>query len=322
MSLQRILHRARDGRRLEESDIARLFAARGREAAAVCSHADELRREVNGERVSYVVNRNVNYTNVCYFHCRFCAFSKGKLADHLRGRPYEVDLEEIARRTREAWQRGATEMCLQGGIHPDYTGATYLDICRTVKRAAPEIHVHAFSPLEVWQGARTLGVTLGEFLAELRRAGLGSLPGTAAEILDDEVRRVICPDKINTAEWLEVMRTAHGARPAQHGDRDVRPRRPSTPLGQAPAAHPRPAGGDRRLHRVRAAAVRAHGGADLPEGRRAQGADLARSPADARDRAPGAASAHHEHPDLLGEDGASKARRRAWRPGRTTSAAR
>ena len=208
--LARILHRARDARRLEESDVVRLFAARGHEAAAVCSHADELRREVNGERVSYVVNRNVNYTNVCYFHCRFCAFSKGKLADHLRGRPYEVDLEEIARRTREAWERGATEMCLQGGIHPDYTGATYLDVCRTVKRAAPEIHVHAFSPLEVWQGARTLGVTLREFLAELRRAGLGSLPGTAAEILDDEVRRVICPDKINAAEWLEVMRAAHG----------------------------------------------------------------------------------------------------------------
>jgi FO synthase len=207
--LKRILHRARDGRRLEESDIARLFAARGREAAAVCHHADQLRCEVNGDLVSYVVNRNVNYTNVCYFHCRFCAFSKGKLADHLRGLPYEVDLEEIGRRTREAWQRGATEMCLQGGIHPDYTGATYLDICRTVKRAAPEIHVHAFSPLEVWQGARTLDMSVSAFLAELRRAGLGSLPGTAAEVLDDEVRRVICPDKINTAEWLEVMQCAH-----------------------------------------------------------------------------------------------------------------
>jgi FO synthase len=205
-----ILRRARDGRGLAEADVMRLFMARGREADAVCHHADALRAEVNADRVSYVVNRNVNYTNVCYFHCRFCAFSKGKLADHLRGRPYEVDLEEIARRTREAWQRGATEMCLQGGIHPDYTGATYLEVCRTVKRAAPEIHVHAFSPLEVWQGARTLGVTVGEFLAELRRAGLGSLPGTAAEILDDEVRRIICPDKISTAEWLEVMRCAHG----------------------------------------------------------------------------------------------------------------
>jgi FO synthase len=208
--LARILDRARDGRGLAEADVVRLFMARGREADAVCHHADALRREVNGDRVSYVVNRNVNYTNVCYFHCRFCAFSKGKLADHLRGRPYEVDLEEIARRTREAWERGATEMCLQGGIHPDYTGATYLEVCRTVKRAAPEIHVHAFSPLEVWQGARTLGVSVREFLAELRRAGLGSLPGTAAEILDDEVRRAICPDKISTAEWLEVMRCAHG----------------------------------------------------------------------------------------------------------------
>jgi FO synthase len=207
--LARILRRARDGRGLEEADVTRLFMARGREADAVCGHADALRQEVNGDRVSYVVNRNVNYTNVCYFHCRFCAFSKGKLADHLRGLPYEVDLEEIARRTREAWQRGATEMCLQGGIHPDYTGATYLEICRTVKRAAPAIHVHAFSPLEVWQGARTLGMTVNTFLAELKQAGLGSLPGTAAEILDDEVRRVICPDKINTAEWLEVMRCAH-----------------------------------------------------------------------------------------------------------------
>jgi FO synthase len=204
------LHRARDGARLEEADVVRLFSARGREADAVCRHADELRLEVNGDRVAYVVNRNINYTNVCYFRCRFCAFSKGRLAENLRGMPYDLDLEEIARRTDEAWRRGATEMCLQGGIHPDYTGETYLDICRTVKRAAPDIHVHAFSPLEVWQGARTLGLSLSDFLAELQRAGLGSLPGTAAEILDDEVRRMICPDKITTAQWLEVMRCAHG----------------------------------------------------------------------------------------------------------------
>jgi FO synthase len=207
--LQSLLHRARDGRELKEAEIVRLFTARGREADAVCSNADQLRAEVSGDRVAYVVNRNLNYTNVCYFHCRFCAFSKGKLAENLRGRPYEVDLEEIGRRTREAWRRGATEMCLQGGIHPDYSGQTYLVICRTVKQAAPEIHVHAFSPLEVWQGARTLGMSVSDFLAELQRAGLGSLPGTAAEILDDEVRRVICPDKINTAQWLEVMQCAH-----------------------------------------------------------------------------------------------------------------
>ena len=151
---------AREGQALNEAEIVRLFAARGRETEVVCREADALRAEVNGARVSYVVNRNINYTNVCYFHCRFCAFSKGKLAENLRGLPYEVDLEEIARRTREAWERGATEICLQGGIHPDYTGQTYLDICRTVKAAAPEIHVHAFSPLEVWQGARTLGLPL------------------------------------------------------------------------------------------------------------------------------------------------------------------
>jgi FO synthase len=206
---QAILTRARDGRELTEAEVIRLLTARGREVQEVCRSADALRREVNGDRVGYVVNRNINYTNICYFHCRFCAFSKGKLAEHLRGRPYDLDQGEIARRTREAWQRGATEMCLQGGIHPDYTGATYLEICRTVKEAAPDIHVHAFSPLEVWQGAKTLGVPLRAFLAELQRAGLGSLPGTAAEILDDEVRQKICPDKIDTAQWLEVMETAH-----------------------------------------------------------------------------------------------------------------
>ena len=207
--LETILGRARNGRGLEEAEIVRLFAARGPEVDQVCAAADQLRREVNGDRVGYVVNRNVNYTNICYFRCRFCAFSKGKLSENLRGRPYDLDLDEIARRTREAWQRGATEMCLQGGIHPDYTGATYLEICHTVKDAAPDIHVHAFSPLEVWQGAKTLGVTLRDFLAELQRAGLGSLPGTAAEILDDEVRRIICPDKVDTGQWLEVMATAH-----------------------------------------------------------------------------------------------------------------
>ena len=208
-SLAQVLDRVREGTPLDESQVVRLFEARGGEARAVCETADALRRERNGETVSYVVNRNINYTNVCYFKCRFCAFSKGRLSANLRGRPYDLDLAEIARRTREAWSRGATEVCLQGGIHPDYTGETYLSICRAVKDAAPGIHVHAFSPLEVWQGARTLGIELDEYLERLRAAGLGSLPGTAAEILDDEVRAVLCPDKITTAEWLEVMESAH-----------------------------------------------------------------------------------------------------------------
>ena len=208
-SLAHVLDRVREGTPLDESQVVRLFEARGGEARAVCEAADALRRERNGETVSYVVNRNINYTNVCYFKCRFCAFSKGRLSANLRGRPYDLDLAEIARRTREAWGRGATEVCLQGGIHPDYTGETYLSICRAVKDAAPGIHVHAFSPLEVWQGARTLGMELDGYLERLRAAGLGSLPGTAAEILDDEVRAVLCPDKITTAEWLEVMESAH-----------------------------------------------------------------------------------------------------------------
>ena len=205
-----ILNRARDGAGLGESEIAALFAARGNDFAAVCSAADRLRAETCGETVTYVVNRNVNYTNVCFFHCGFCAFSKGRTHAHLRGRPYDLDLDEIGRRAAEAWARGATEICLQGGIHPDYTGDTYLEICRRVKRAAPGLHVHGFSPLEVRQGARTLGLSLAAFLTALRDAGLASLPGTAAEVLDDEVRALICPDKLTTAEWLEVMETAHG----------------------------------------------------------------------------------------------------------------
>ncbi|MBI1182260.1 MAG: 7,8-didemethyl-8-hydroxy-5-deazariboflavin synthase subunit CofH [Alphaproteobacteria bacterium] len=208
--LSAILRRAENGERLDLPDVARLFLARGDEFTAVCRAADELRREVCGDTVSYVVNRNINYTNVCYFKCQFCAFSKGKLTENLRGQPYVLGMDEIQRRTSEAWSRGATEVCMQGGIHPSYTGQTYIDITRAVKEAVPDMHVHAFSPLEVWQGAETLGISLREFLVRLREAGLGTLPGTAGEVLDDEVRRVLCPDKINTAQWFEVMETAHG----------------------------------------------------------------------------------------------------------------
>ena len=120
-----------------------------------------------------------------------------------------IDLAEIRRRTQEAWRRGATEVCLQGGIHPDFTGETYLSICHAIKSEVPSIHIHAFSPLEVTQGARTLGISIAEFLEALKHAGLSTLPGTAAEILDDEVRQIICPDKITTDEWLNVIKTAH-----------------------------------------------------------------------------------------------------------------
>jgi FO synthase len=208
--LDTILRAASDAQTLTESQIVRLFAARGPEVARVAGAADAVRIRVNGDAVAYVVNRNINYTNICYFHCGFCAFSKGKTHQALRGKPYNLGMEEIARRVREAWARGATEVCLQGGIHPDYTGETYLEICRTVKDVAPGIHVHAFSPLEVTQGAATLGISLEAFLLRLKEAGLGSLPGTAAEILDDEVRAVICPDKLDTNQWLRVLETAHG----------------------------------------------------------------------------------------------------------------
>lgn len=196
-------------RDLTESEIASLFAARGRDFDTIIKFADEIRRDVNGDVVSYVVNRNINYTNICYFKCQFCAFAKGKLAENLRGRPYDLSNEELSRRVVEAWARGGTEVCLQGGIHPAYTGAKYLDVVQTVKAAVPEIHVHAFSPLEIWQGAKTLDRSLKNFLIDLKEIGLSTLPGTAAEILDDEIRAIICPDKINTQQWLTVMRTAH-----------------------------------------------------------------------------------------------------------------
>jgi FO synthase len=201
--------KAVSGARLNEAEIVRLFAARDADYEHVITAADALRQSVSGDIVRYVVNRNINYTNICYYRCKFCAFSKGKTHEELRGAPYDLALDEVVRRSREAWERGATEVCLQGGIHPDYTGATYVGICRAIKAALPDMHVHAFSPLEVTQGAATLGLSLREFLSELKTAGLGTLPGTAAEILDDEVRAIICPDKVNTAQWLEVVRTAH-----------------------------------------------------------------------------------------------------------------
>ena len=207
--LEDILARARAGESLTETQVVRLFAARSEELQAVLHAADDLRARTVGEGVSYVVNRNINYTNICGYHCSFCAFAKSRSARDLRGPAYRMENDEIASRCHQAWQRGATEVCLQGGIHPRYTGQTYLDILHAVKEAVPGMHVHAFSPLEISQGARTLGLSLMDYLGRLKDAGLASLPGTAAEILDDEVRAFICPDKLSTDEWLEVMRCAH-----------------------------------------------------------------------------------------------------------------
>ncbi len=190
-------------------ELLRLFKARGDEITQIARSADRLRRQVSGDDITYVKNRNINYTNVCTFKCRFCGFSKGPLSLNLRGAPYLLSMNEIQQRVAEAAEAGATEVCLQGGIHPDFDGDYYIDVCRAVHDAAPAIHIHGFTALEVTEGARRSAVSLRDYLTELKSVGLRSLPGTAAEILDDKVRKVLCPDKISTEEWLEAHRVAH-----------------------------------------------------------------------------------------------------------------
>ena len=187
--------------------IERLLSARGPDLSAVCVAADQRRRQLAGPRVSFVVCRNIQYTNRCAYACSFCAFSKGTM--QAKGVAYEIDGDEISRRAAEAWERGATEVCMQGGIDPQYTGDSYVHFLRSALRGEPRLHVHAFSPLEISQGASSLGRSTHDFLQELCAAGLGSLPGTSAEILSDEVRSEICPDKLSSRQWSEVVREAH-----------------------------------------------------------------------------------------------------------------
>jgi FO synthase len=203
------LDRVERGERLDEREVETLFTARGDEVRAIARLADDVRREVNGDVVTYVVTRNINYTNICYFRCQFCAFSKGKMSENLRGKPELLSIREVVDRCHEAVARGATEVCMQGGIHPSFTGDFYVDLLRAIKDELPALHVHAYSPLEVFQGAETANRSVGEQLGLLKAAGLGTLPGTAAEILDDRIRRVICPDKLNTEQWADVIKEAH-----------------------------------------------------------------------------------------------------------------
>jgi FO synthase len=204
-----ILDGVRAGQELSTSEIVTLFTARGPNVAAIARLADELRRATVGETVTFVKNRNINYTNVCTFRCKFCGFSKGPLSLNLRGTPYLLGMGEIQERVLEAQAAGATEICLQGGIHPDFDGDYYIEVCRAVHEVAPTLHLHGFTALEVTEGAKRLGEPLDAYLRRLMEAGLRSLPGTAAEILDDDVRAVLCPDKVSTDEWLEAHRTAH-----------------------------------------------------------------------------------------------------------------
>jgi FO synthase len=203
------LGRAERGERLEEREIETLFTARGDEVRAIAELADGVRQEVSGEVVTYVVTRNINYTNICYYRCQFCAFSKGKMSEDLRGKPELLSIREVVDRCHEAVARGATEVCMQGGIHPSFTGDFYVELLQAIKAELPGLHVHAYSPLEVHQGAETAHRSLAEQLSLLREAGLGTLPGTAAEILDDRIRKYLCPDKIRTQQWAEVVKEAH-----------------------------------------------------------------------------------------------------------------
>jgi FO synthase len=197
------------GYEFDRKELVTLFHARGADLNAVADMADKVRQDLVGDAISFVINRNINYTNVCTFKCRFCAFSKGPLSLNLRGDPYLLTLEEVSERVREAEERGATEVCLQGGIHPKFDGDYYIDVVAAVRAGSPTIHIHAFSALEVFEGARRSEQDLATYLTRLKDAGLKTLPGTAAEILDDDVRAILCPDKINSDQWLEVHRTAH-----------------------------------------------------------------------------------------------------------------
>lgn len=204
-AVRRALARALDGAEVGVEDALALAEARGRDLHALTLAADEMRRRQVGDVVTFVVNRNINFTNVCIKHCTFCAFSR----DHREEQGYFLPLEEVVRRAREAWDLGATEVCIQAGLPPKLDGRYYVDLCRAIKAAVPGMHLHAFSPEEVLYGSVRSGLSIKEFLGELKEAGLGTLPGTSAEILDQEIRDRISRGRITVEQWVEVVTTAH-----------------------------------------------------------------------------------------------------------------
>ncbi len=219
--IEAILDRALEGRELSAEDGAALFTAEGHDLDRLISAADGLRRRSVGERVAYVINRNVNFTNVCVKRCGFCAFSRGHRAEQ----GYFLPAEEISRRVREARDLGATEVCIQAGLPPRIDGSFYIDLCRAIKKEIPEIHVHAFSPEEILYGATLSNRSIEDYLKALKDVGLGSLPGTSAEILDDRIREIISPGRISTRDWMTVIRTAHQVGHSDHVHHHVRAHR-------------------------------------------------------------------------------------------------
>jgi FO synthase len=204
-----IIQKINNSERINEVDLYKLFQTSGTKLNEIVEVANKLNLEKNGNKVSFVKNRNINYTNQCYYKCGFCGFSKGPNSLNLKEKPYSIDIPEIVDRSVEAYEMGASEVCLQGGIHPEYTGEFYMSMIQEIKNAVPDLHIHGFTPLEIWQGAETINTPVEEYLEMLRDAGLNTLPGTAAEILDDRVRRYLCPDKITSSQWAYVMEVAH-----------------------------------------------------------------------------------------------------------------
>ena len=194
---------------LNEKDLLDLFKTSGKYINQIAELANELTKNVHGNKVTFVKNRNINYTNQCYYKCGFCGFSKGPQSLDLKEKPYTLTPDEVLNRTIEAHKNGASEVCLQGGIHPSYTGNFYIDLVKKIKSELPDMHIHGFTPLEIWQGANTVNKSIENYLQELKEAGLGTLPGTAAEILDDRIRKYLCDDKITSSQWGYVMEVAH-----------------------------------------------------------------------------------------------------------------
>ena len=282
---------------LSDSQALALLAAEGPALDALTKLADDIRRDVMGDDITYVVNRNINFTNVCYTGCRFCAFAQRRTdAD-----AYTLSLQQVGDRAQEAWESGATEVCMQGGIHPDLPGTAYFEIAAEVKRRSPDMHVHAFSPMEVLNGASRTGLSIREWLIQAKEAGLNSVPGTAAEILDDDVRWILTKGKLPAKDWIEVITTAHEVGLRSSLDDDVRARGHARALGRAPAGDPRHPGAHRRLHRVRAAPVHPRERADLPGRPGPPGPHRAREPGRARRIAADAARGDRLDPVLLGQ---------------------